>query len=67
MNNNEDFNYLCRKTLDACTMGLKTTKSNFQKKKKVNSHFSLNLYENIYYLNHLKINSYFNEEAVISV
>jgi len=24
------------------------------------------MYENIYYSNHLKINSYFNEESVIS-
>lgn len=32
MNNNEDFNYLCRKTLDAHTMSSKSIKSNLQKK-----------------------------------
>lgn len=44
MNNNEDFNYLCRKTLDAHTMNSKSIKTNLQKK----NQFIFALYTNIY-------------------
>jgi len=40
MNNNEDFNYLCRNTLDARTMSLKSIKSHLKKKNSIHiSHF----------------------------
>lgn len=32
MNNNEDFNYLCRNTLDARTMSSKSIESHLKKK-----------------------------------